>query len=346
MRFPKRRMKTSSRALKAANLLLLILAALPVSPAKAASSRFSVADKMPEFSASDIAGETFTYKHGAGRVVLLTFLSAGQKQSSRANEDLNKILAELPADVNDLDFLAVVDSNSVNSYFGTDNKNSRYGGRFFVDSDRKLWGKFGIIATPTVIIIDKDDKAAWVKPGYGYDFAPAVRSFLNKTLGIAQDINPEDTRIVKTIAKDSVAVRIARHLQMAKLLQNKGQYDSAIREVCKSRQLDPNSVEAALELGRLYCLSGQPQDALETANSIKINDRPIQIQVNLIKGWAKRQIGDLDEAQELLINAVLFPPQASRAYFELGNVYHDKAMYQEAAQAYRKALEIVFKPGK
>lgn len=344
MRFPKWRMKTSSRALKAANILLLVLAALPVSQAKAANYRLSVGDKMPEFSDLDIAGETFTYKHGAGRVVLLIFLSAGQKQSSRANEDLTKILAELPADVNDLDFLAVVDSNSVNSYFDPD-KNRRYG-RFFVDSDRKLWGKFGIIAAPTVIVVDKDDKAAWVKPGYGYDFAPAVRSFLNKTLGIAQDINPEDTQIVKTITKDSVDIRIARHLQMAKLLQNKGRYDSAIEEVCKSRQLDPNSVEAALELGRLYCLTGQPKEAMETANSIKIDNRPTQIQVNLIKGWAKRQLGDLDEAQKLLINAVLFPPQASRAYFELGNVYHDKAMYEEAAQAYQKALNIVFKPGK
>ncbi len=210
------------------------------------------------------------------------------------------------------------------------------------DIEYKLWGKFGIIATPTVIISDTNDTVLWVEAGHSYDFAPVIRARLNQALGIAQEIDPNDASRVKTVTNATVAARIKRHLQMAKMLQAKGRIESAINEVRKAKELDPNSVEVALELGELFCRVGKNEAALKIVERMRATKRLDKARLLLISGWAKRQMGDLETAEKYLLEATRLDAKSARGFFELGQVYQAKGEKDKAIAAYYRALTLVF----
>jgi hypothetical protein len=197
---------------------------------------FNVGDKMPEFSGTNLEGQVFSYKHNQNKALLVVFVSGGNKRSQRAATDVKEIIRQLETNVENLEIvIAVDDPNGVD--FSSLQKGSARNIHILLDSQYKLWGKFGIIATPTVIIADTNDNVICIRAGYGYDFIPVVRAYLNQALGLTQNKKPQETVPVETVANDTIAARLERHLQMAKMLEQKNRLDSAISEVQKARQL-------------------------------------------------------------------------------------------------------------
>ena len=62
----------------------------------------------------------------------------------------------------------------------------------------------------------------------------------------------------------------------------------------------------------------------------------------LTSGQAKRQAGQLDAAEKLLLEATGLDPNSSKALFELGKVYQKKEQTDKAMTVYRRALSLVF----
>jgi len=300
-----------------------------------------IGNKISEFSATTLSGQAFTFKHDKGKALMVVFLSPKQKRSIHAAADIEKIVSQLKTNTERLEIvIAVDDPNGVD--FQSKQKGPAKNIHILLDSEYKLWGKFGIIATPTVVISDTNDKVLYVKAGYGYDFVPTLRAYLNQALGIAQKTAPENAGRVKTVSNDTIAARLKRHLQMAKMLEQKGRLDSAIAEIQKARILDPDSPEAALELGELFCRAGRSKAALDITESLSITSRLDKARLLLISGWAKRQMGELDTAEKLLLEATTLDPKSARALFELGKIYQAKQQNDKAMQTYHKALTIIF----
>lgn len=300
-----------------------------------------IGNKIPEFSATMLSGQVFTFKHNKGKALILVFVSAKQKRSTRAAADIEKIVRQLQTNTERLEtVIAVNDPNGVD--FQLKQNDTAKNIHVLLDTEYKLWGKFGIIATPTVVISDTNDKVICVKAGYGYDFAPMVRAYVNQALGIAQKTAPVDAGRVKTVSNDTIAARLKRHLQMAKILEQKGRLESAIAEIQKARELDPNSPEAALELGELFCRAGRSKAALDITESLRVTSRLDKARLLLISGWAKRQMGELDTAKKLLLEATTLDPKSARALFELGKIYQAKQQNDKAMESYYKALTLIF----
>ncbi len=129
---------------------------------------------------------------------------------------------------------------------------------------------------------------------------------------------------------------------MAKLLEQKNRLDSAIAQILMARQLDPNSVDAAIALGELLCRAGRAQDAADAVGQVKTDTQLDKARVLLVSGWAKRQLGDLKFAENSLLEATILNPESSRALFELGKVYQATGQTDKAVDCYRKALALVF----
>jgi tetratricopeptide (TPR) repeat protein len=309
--------------------------------AKTGRRGFDVGEKIPEFSAIDIAGQVFDYKHSRGNVLMVVFLSGGQKRSARAAADIEGIVSKLGPNTERLEVvIAVDDPNS--AYFQSEENRPIKDFHTLFDSEYKLWGKFGIIATPTVIISDTNDIILCVKAGHGYNFVPVVRAYLNQALGIAQEAAPEDVGQVKAVANNTIAARVRRHLQMAKMLEQKGRLESAIAEMHKAKELDPNSVEVAVELGELFCRLGRSKAALNIVELIRATKRLDKARLLLISGWAKRQMGDFETAEKNLLEATKLDAKSGRVFFELGQVYQAKDDKDKALAAYYRALTLVF----
>ena len=318
---------------------LTTTAVFSAGPGRAALRKLKLGDTMPEFSLPDSMGEVFAYKHNRKRVLAVVFLSASQKQSKSAVSDIQQILADLRAKAEPFDFVGIMTEPAKSDFF--ESTDSKPAFPVLLDSQYKLWGKLGIIARPTVLIIAKDDKALWIRAGHGYDFAPALRSNLSYALGIAGKDAPKKAVKAEALTNNSARARIKRHLQMAKILETKGRLDSALAEVRRAQALDPSGVEPALELGELFCRAGKGKDALETVRNVQAATRRDKARLLLIYGWAKRQMGDLNRAENNLLEATKLDPKSTRGYFELGQVYQAQGDKDKALAAYHRALTLV-----
>ncbi|MHC4203933.1 MAG: tetratricopeptide repeat protein [Planctomycetota bacterium] len=334
-------MRASSRIITYTVFLLVTVQSLWCITAQAGRRSFAVNDKIPEFSGTTVEGQPFTYKHNQGKALMVVFLSPGHKRSARAVKDIDEIISQLGANVERLETVIAIDEPNNLDLSAMQNGTS---GNLHVllDSEYKLWGRFGIIAVPTVVISDTSDKVICIKAGHGYNFAPVVQAYLNQALGLTQKKDPEEASQVKTVANDTTMARIKRHLQMAKMLEQKGRLESAIAEMQKARELDPESTEAALELGELFCRAGRSKEAVDTTKSLKVTKRFDKARLLMISGWAKHQMGELDEAEKLLLEATKLDPKSTRALFELGKIYQSRQEIDKAMKSFRKALMVIF----
>jgi tetratricopeptide (TPR) repeat protein len=325
-----------------ANLVLVAGQFAFCGTAEARGRRLGVGQRVPEFSAVNAAGQTFDHKHGSGKVSMVVFLSGGQKRSAQAAADIEEIVSRLDANTKALDVVVVLYDPNGGACFPSKEGRPAKDFDILLDRDYKLWGKFGVIVTPTVVIGGTDDKVVWVEAGYGYDFYRSVQLHLHSALGLIDERQAEESTRVQTLVNDPVKAKMRRHLQTSNILEQKGRLESAIHEARRAQQLDPNCIEVILRLGQLYCKVGQSKKALAAAGDIKAQSRMEEAGANLILGWANRQLGKLEAAEELLLEAVRLNPKSSRALFELGKVYQFRGQTEKAMQLYYKALAQTF----
>jgi len=328
-------------------ILLCIIAVITfVSPltTKAALRGYKAGDIMPEFSVFNINDVNYTYEHDNGNPVLLMFISQEQQGSQRAVTDLNQVISRLGKNAQNLKVTIVVEDSN-DSFEESEEFEMIKKFNVIIDPEYKLWGKFGLIATPTIVISDANDRIVWVKAGHNYDFIPNVRTHINKALGISPEDVQDDVE-VKTVVNDTIPARVTRHLQMASILSEKGQVESAIAEVSKARELDPNSIKVKLSLAELLCKAKRNQEALDVIVNIKPTNEIERGNVLVLKGWVNQQMGELDAAQSYLLEAISIDKTSIRAFFELGNVYKAQGLIEEAMKAYYNAAAIVLKESK
>ncbi len=317
-----------------------------VVPVRAALRKVKVGERMLEFSLPDTNDGTFTYKHDRDVVLILAFLPTSQRRIERAITDIEKVIEGLDGNIEQLEVACVISGPAAKDFSVSQKLRQKFSFPILLDGSFQLWGRLGVIAAPTVIIVGKDKTIQWIKSGYGYDFVPVVRAHLMQALGIAQENAVEDAQQVKTVTNDTIAARIQRHLQMAKILEEKGRVESAIAEFQKAAALDPNSNTAIFELGELLCRAGRNKEALNLTEKLNTTNQSDKARLLLISGWARRQIGELDIAEKHLLEAATLNPESIRALFELGKIYQARNQTEKAMKLYYKALTLHFNESK
>ena len=330
------------RNIVAVAAIVLALSSVIYGAASSSSRRIQQGATMPEFSAVDTAGKPFAYRRSSNQVLMLVFLSSQQKRSQKAIEDINSVLSDIPADKLKSLQVAFVMQNVDNSEFiASIQKDAPVGVQIIGDKQYKIWGKFGVIATPTVLISDPVGKVLCVKPGHAYDFSPVIKSRLFQALDIPYD-GPNDASTVRTVDNSTMSAKAKRHLQMAELLSSKNRVSSAIKQAQMAYEIDPNSSEVALMLGELLCQTGQPQKAVKLVSSLSGRSDREKARINLVMGWSKRQLGQLEEAEKFLQEGIKQDPTSPRLRFELGRIYQKRNDSKRAMQTYFQALQLIF----
>lgn len=298
----------------------------------------------PEFDAVDTTGKPFVCKRSSGKVMILAFLSSQQKRSQEAVEDIFGAMSNIPSDrLASLQVAFVLQNIDNKEFIALIQKEAPCEAHILDDDHYNIWGKFGVIATPTVVITDPQGKVLCVKPGHAYDFVPVIKSRLFQALEIPYDVSPDDTSTVRTVVNSTMPAKAKRHLQMAKLLSEKGRIRLALEQAQMAYEIDPNSQEVALELGELLCRAGQAQEALKLVGSLSGQSNRDKARINLVMGWAKRQLDQLDKAEKHLQDGIHQDPMSPRLYFELGRIYQQRNDSKKAMQAYFRALQLIYR---
>ena len=322
-------------------LVCVIQGVYSIESAQANLRKLNIGDKMPVFTLPKLAGGEFSYPSDPNEVLVVAFISARQKHSEQACIDLQKVVSRFCS--KPVEPVAVTIEADNKEYFQSWQKELKLTFPILLDSKYHLWGQLGVVATPTIIVVDKDGAISWIKAGWGYDLGQTLQAHLAETLGLGDVELAKLASQVETLAPASVTARTNRHLKMAHMLANKGRVESALTELRKAQELAPISVEIMLELGQLLCRCSRSEEALEQIANIK-TDKNIELaMVKMISGWAYRQMGDLSQAQKLLDESLELNPRSARALFELGKIYHAHNEHEKAMQTYYRALAITFK---
>ena len=310
----------------------------------AQARKLDITDVVPAFSVIDSAGLKYDYTADKKQVLLVAFISPFKSQSHNALSDLERMVGSIEVDPNALTVIYVVDEpNSLSSLdIQLPSENGRAEKHVVLDSDYQLWGKFGVIASPTVFLIGTDGTIATVKAGHGYDFAPVIKSSLLKELGVSKGDSGADASQVRTIDNDSVAKKAFRHFKLAKMLQEKQQYEGAVKQLEQAVQIDPNSTEIILELGGLYCKTLKPQKAIDLVKDSDISQTQQKAVCCFILGKAHFLLEEYDSAQDFLRESIQFDPSSSEAFYLLGRIYHIQNKSKEALQAYYTSLQLIY----
>jgi tetratricopeptide (TPR) repeat protein len=299
---------------------------------------------MPEFSAVDTTGKSFACTRSSGKALVLAFLSSQKKRSQEAVEDIFAAMSSIPSDrLASLQVALVLQNVDNREFIASIQKEAPSVVHVLGDDQYHIWGKFGIVATPTVLISDPQGKVLCVKSGHTYDFAPVVKSRLFQALEIPYDVSFDDTTTARTVANSTMSAKARRHLQMAKLMSRKGRASSAVEQAQMAYEMDPNSPEVALELGELLCRAGQAKKAITLVSSLSGQSNRDKARINLVMGWARRQLDQLEEAQKHLQEGIQQDPLLPRLYFELGRIYQQRNDSKDAMQAYFRALQLIYR---
>lgn len=334
--------KTLSRRLFVA-LVVACLAQWCVSPdlAQGKLRKLKLGDKMPSFSLPQLDGRQYAYSADANEVLVIAFVSSRQKHSERVCLDLAEARSHLHR--HPFRLAAIASEAGEKEYFQAWHKDQKLSFPILLDAEYHFWGEVGVIATPTVMIVACDGTISWIKAGYGYDFASALELQLHRVLGIDDKDQAQQSPQVATLDPGAVDPHVHQHLNMARMMAEKGHLDPALKELRKAEELAPESNEVLLALGRLLCLTEQSEEALATIEKVKTDRRAELALVKMLSGWAQRQLNNLPEAEKLLRESLELKPTSPRTLFELGRIHQARKEQDKALDAYDRALTILFK---
>jgi Flp pilus assembly protein TadD len=323
-------------------LVLLATTDLVVGQTGAKLRNVDVGDKMPAFTLGVLGGGTYSYPADANQVEVFVFVEANQPASEHVVADTERIITEWRQQGQSVECRAITSDVGQKEYFETLRIKTKMREAVLLDGEFHLWGLLGVIAMPTVVITGKDGTIAWVTAGYGYDFAALMRAHLAVALGVGDEKQVARAEEVRSLSNSGVGERVDRYLKMARMLEEKGRYESALTELRKAQDLQPGTNEVLLGMGQLYCRLGRNDEAVQTAGQVKSDKKSDLALAKLINGWAARQMGNFGVAAEALQEAVKLDPKSARAWFELGKTYEKQGENQKALEAYRQALGVVF----
>lgn len=303
--------------------------------------RIRPGETMPAFSLPAADGKSFVYGTDYDGVLGVVLLKTGQDHFTRIADDLVTVVKELKASGKRFDCVGVMSGPGAKESLQTLDPKGHASFPVLLDPAFELWGKLGVIAAPTAVVVGADHKVRWTKAGYGYDFIPSFRAQLAQALGVTAG-KADGTVPVETLENTSNRARFQRHAQMARSLAARGRLEMAIAEFKKAQALDPNAVDVVFELGELLCRAGENEAALKLAGQTQPRTDREKGRALLISGWARRQMGELDISQSLLTESLKLDPKSPRALYELGLVFQAKGDVDKALAHYRRALALVF----
>jgi tetratricopeptide (TPR) repeat protein len=136
------------------------------------------------------------------------------------------------------------------------------------------------------------------------------------------------------------------HLELAKLLQESEEPDTAEKEFLLAIEKDPKLIDAYTSLGKYYVNNGRLEQAKETLNQPLLWLKPSnREQSNIVADMRYRlgqvyfDLGDYENAQ-YQFNKIIEIKQDPEIYMEMGKVYYKLKKENQAILAWKKVLEL------
>ncbi|MHC4941635.1 MAG: redoxin domain-containing protein [Planctomycetota bacterium] len=296
-------------------------------------------DPVPDFTIRSQDGKTINKEALKGRVILLLFVRAKQKSSLEALEIAQEILKKNPDSA--LFVLAVFSKAREGDYFrqlATDH------GLVFpitLDPQRKMYGDFGLIVTPTTLLIDGSGILRYeipsMPPSYDRKLGIHTDYLLGKISESEHDALLARAARIPSREKESLETRLA----FARSLIEQKQYDLALKVLTELPAGEADPFERATLLGRVYLDLGNLEKAAAHLDPLAGRD-PMSAAYKMALARLEICRGNYGKSEILLLEVLKSSTDKSPVLFQLGRVYERMNLPEKALDCYRQALEALY----
>ncbi|OGR02888.1 MAG: hypothetical protein A2511_08535 [Deltaproteobacteria bacterium RIFOXYD12_FULL_50_9] len=220
-------------------------------------------------------------------------------------------------------------------------KQSGSSGKVYIDPSQQAYASLGIYVMPALLFIDKSGKAA---AGFGYsrNSVAHLKGEIEILLGektkaqVEEDLNP------KVVEKSGDEKQAIHHLNFAFVLLKRGMTDQAIREFEKAIELEPNSAQAAAEVGCLYLETGDLAKA-EVSLAKGLALAPDSLRAKMCSAQLEARRGNMVRALASLEKLLIENPNTPRIRYLIGRLLQEQGQSPKALKYYREAYETLNK---
>jgi len=290
----------------------------------------------PDFTLTSLNNEPVTLSKHRGTIVVLLYINTEQERSLDALKDIQNIFSHYRK--RGIEVLGVTagpgDRESILHM-------ARENGIEFpilLDSERNVYGSYGIRVYPSTVIIGADGKVVYGIPGHSLSYKVKMEGRFRYLLG---DITADELETImspKREVKDESLLKAERLYNLAMNFTRSRMNDQAIMTVKQSIAAKPDSAKSHILLGFLLLEDGEADEAYD-AFTRALDITPDSNDARTGLGSALIEKGELDRAIKILTDAASLNPHAERTLYELGRAYSLKGDSVKAAEMYKKALE-------
>lgn len=287
--------------------------------------------KLPAIDGSIVDTEAFK-----GSVVVYVCVLAEQRRSEQAETDSQQVVKELAGEPVKL---VHITADAVNkAYFEKLRQDSAIQAPLLFDPDRTFYGKLGIIAFPTTIIVNREGRLDNVISLHSSHYALQLDAHIRHALGTLSDTELQQRLAPRTAESSSPRSAASAHRALARVMREKGQFNEARAELNKGLELDAANHEIMLDLAELD-VSLNDLDAADAALARVLSAQPDHRRAKQIKGTCLFRRGKLDEARRVLEESLVLNPSPELSHYYLGRILEQQGDKDKALQHYREALK-------
>jgi tetratricopeptide (TPR) repeat protein len=292
---------------------------------------------LPSFEMNGLDGKVVKSADASGKVLVLVYLSAHQKQSEEVVASAHRVVTG-GGDAEQLKLVFMSADLDQADYFRALRDRLMSHEPFALDEARGHYGRLGLIVFPTTVVGSKDGTLLHVLAGSTRDYEFQLNLYCRHALGQINETELAQRLEVRPQEKDDARARAERHRSVAAILRAKGVADGAIQELEQALVADPQDADAVVDLAEVLLAQGKTDDAERRVKEL-LAKQPDCRGANLVLGVIKLKRNQLDEAEKLLKESLALNPDPVRVNYYLGQVYERKGDYKQAMERYRDALK-------
>jgi len=315
--------------------ILIVIFCLMFSPP---SSAIGIArgESAPAFQLKSIDGSTVSLDAYKGQIVVLIYWRPGHDPSRLA---LKEAYDELKKhEKKSIRILSVIADSENKEEARNILKKEGIDYPLLVDSERQLYGSYGIRVYPTTVIIDKQGIVAYDIPSHPPTFKNSLDAYIRKLSGEIDEKQLKAALSPEGEEKDKPTLEAQRMYNLALKFAQSRRPEQAIEAAKKAAAAKPDMAEPHTLLGFLYREAKENDKALASfTRALELDPQSRDAKTGL--GGALLLKGDGDKAIEVLNSAALANPHPEATYYELGKAYELKGDKDKAVEMFRTAVE-------
>jgi peroxiredoxin len=290
----------------------------------------------PDFSLSTVDGKALSLSDFKDKLIVLIYWRPDQNRSLLAIKEGQDIFVKYrDKQVQVLGLIADDVNMDVVHKILNDNK-IKY--PVFIDSNRQVYGAYGIRVYPMTLIIDKTGKLVYDLPGHSLTYKNTLEGHVRHILGEIDDKELQAMVSPHNVHIDESLLIAHRRYNLAMKFVELGFFDLAMGIDEKSIEAEKDYAPSHLLLGYLYLNANDSEKAFEEFNiALELDSSLHDAKTGL--GATLVLKGEVDLAIGLLNKAAEGNPNPEMTYYELGKANELKGDKNLALEMFKKSAD-------